>query len=125
LRSEGTPNYWIDQDGSVRQFVADDRAGDVLGLAIYERRRKNIDRLAISIYLERPEDHDHSDAQIAALHSLLDDLFKRHKLDEAALATILPDTEGRRRVYAYLPPAPAIETGGDVLGAAPDPAAEL
>lgn len=119
------PNYWIDRDGTVLQLVADERAGEALGLAVYERRRKNIDRLALSVALERRERDPSSDLQVAALHRLLDELYARHGLDESALATILPDEEGRPRVYAYLPPAPAIEETGDVLGAAPDPAAEL
>jgi hypothetical protein len=119
------PNYAVDMFGTVRQHVADERAGGILGRAVYERRLKNIDRLALSVSLERAEGQELSDMQVAALHSLLAELYQRHGLDEAALATILPDEEGRPRVYAYLPPAPALEESGAVLGAAADPAVEL
>jgi len=119
------PNYRIDQDGTVRQFLGDTRAGSVLGRAIYEQRRKNIDRLAVSVELERKAGRDYSAPQVDALHGLLAELYERHRLDETALATILPDERGRPRVISYLPPAPAIEDTGDLLGAGADPAAEL
>lgn len=122
---ENLPNYMVDQDGSVRQFVDDSRAGGALGIAILGKRRRNIDRIAISVLLERSADGYYSDMQVGALHSLLDELRERHELDDESLATIEPDSEGRARVYAYLPPPPPLEDSGDLLGAAPDPAAEL
>ena len=118
------PNYYIDQAGFIRQFVADARAGNILELAIHRARRRNIDRISLSVLLERPAGADYSDGQVEALHRLLDFLLHLHKLPEAALATILPDDEGRPRVFPYLPP-PTSVVSGDLLGAALDPAQEL
>jgi hypothetical protein len=120
-----SPNYAIDQLGAVRQFVADERAGAALGLAIYDSRRRNLDRIAVSVRMLRPVGADYSDAQIAALHELLGLLQKRHRLDLGALATILPDDEGRPRVFPYLPPPPPVELEGVPLGAGYDPAQQL
>jgi hypothetical protein len=119
------PNYAIDQLGAVRQFVADERAGDALGLAIYDSRRRNLDRIAVSVRMLRPVGADYSDMQIAALHRLLALLEERHGLGLDALATILPDDEGRPRVFPYLPPPPAVELEGLPLGGALDPAQQL
>ncbi|NJN19522.1 MAG: N-acetylmuramoyl-L-alanine amidase [Oscillochloris sp.] len=121
------PNYWIDSDGSTRQFVADDRAGNGLEIAIYQKRRRNIDRIAISVLLERREGFDYSDAQIRALHGLLDQVMNRHGLADSALATVMPDDEDRKRVYPYLPPPPPLpeDMTGDLLGAGVSPEQEL
>lgn len=121
------PNYFIDQDGAVYQFVADRRAGNGLELAIREGRRRNIDRIAVAIRLQRAEGEEYSDPQIAAVHRLLPTLFNRHGLDESSLATIAADEEGRARVFPYLPPAPPVdvEDAGGLLGAGMDPAQEL
>ncbi|NTU81071.1 MAG: M15 family peptidase, partial [Chloroflexales bacterium] len=118
------PNYYIDQSGYIRQFVADARAGNGLELATYKGRRRNIDRLSLSVRLERPAGSDYSSAQTDALHRLLPFLLGQHGLDEGGLATILPDDQGRPRVFPYLPPPTSMDTG-DLLGAGLDPAQEL
>ncbi|WP_129630244.1 M15 family metallopeptidase [Candidatus Oscillochloris fontis] len=112
------PNYHVDPMGTIRMLVAEERAGDVLGLAIYNKRRYNIDRIGISIMLQCYEAGDYSDEQRTALSGLLDDISARHKLDENAMVRILPDTKGRPRVTPSLPPAPSA-VSGDMLGAAP------
>lgn len=119
------PNYYIDQTGYIRQFVADARAGNGLELAIFEGRRRNIDRLSISVRLERPAEYDHSDIQVEAIHRLLGFLLDLHKLPESALATTLADDDGRPRVFPYLPPPTAVELEGGLLGAGLDPAQQL
>jgi hypothetical protein len=119
------PNYYVDQSGLIRQFVDDARAGNGLELAIHAGRRRNIDRLSLSVRLERPVDGDYSDPQVAALHRLLELLCERHGLGEGDLAVVLPDDEGRPRLYPYLPPPPPVELDGGLLGAAPDPAQQL
>ena len=118
------PNYYIDQSGAIRQFVADARAGNSLALAIYQEHRRNVDRISLSIRLERPATTEYSTAQIDALHRLLAFLSERHQLDARRLATILPSGDGRLRVCNYVPPATSVETG-DLLGAGFDPAVEL
>lgn len=122
--SAAPPNYYIDRAGSIRQLVADARAGRSLALAIHRGRRRNLDRISLSVLLERPEGDDYSDGQVAALHRLLAFLRDQHGLPEEALATILPDDKGRPRVFPYLPPPTSVTTG-EVLGAALDPAQEL
>lgn len=119
------PNYYIDQTGYIRQFVADERAGNGIELAIYKGRRRNIDRLSLSVRLERPEGYDYSDMQVEAIHRLLGFLMDLHKLGDAELATILPDDEGRPRVFPYLPPPSSVEVDGGLLGAGLDPAQQL
>lgn len=122
------PHYYIDQIGTIRQFVDEKRAGQGLGLAIYKQRRHNIDRISVHIRLERPAGYDYSDMQAAALHRLLPGLLARHGLGDADMAMIAADSKGRSRVYAYIPPAPPIEGEGDAfgaLGAGMDPNQEL
>jgi hypothetical protein len=124
-RAPVIPNYYIDQTGFIRQFVADERAGEGLELAIFERRRRNVDRISISVRLERAAGADYSDPQVAALHRLLEFLLYRHGLQPEALATILPDDLGRPRVFPYLPPPTPVELGGELLGAGLDPQQQL
>ncbi len=119
------PNYAIDQLGAVRQFVADERAGTALGLAICDSRRRNIDRIAVSVRLLRPQGADYSDMQVDALHRLLQLLQERHSLGLDALATILPDDEGRPRIFPYLPPPPPVPLEAMPFGAGLDPDQQL
>ncbi len=119
------PNYYVGQSGVVWQFVDDARAGNGLELAIFQARRRNIDRISLSVRLERPAGEEYSNQQVAALHGLLELLMGRHGLSISDLATILPDDAGRPRVYPYLPPPLSVEDSGDLLGAALDPAQEL
>lgn len=119
------PNYYIDQSGYIRQFVDDGRAGNGLELAIFEGRRRNIDRLSLSVRLERPADGDYSDLQVAAIQRLVEFLGYRHKLGLGELATILPDEQGRPRIYPYLPPPAPVELDGGLLGAGLDPTQQL
>jgi hypothetical protein len=119
------PNFYIDQSGYIRKFVDESRAGNGLELAIYHSRRRNIDRISLSVRLERPEGTDYSDMQVAALNRLLAFLLDQHRLGVADLATIMPDDEGRPRVFPYLPPPDAVEVDGSLLGAGLDPAQQL
>jgi hypothetical protein len=113
------PHYHVAHDGTVRQFVADDRAGRGLGLAIYKGRWRNIDRIALSVRLELPAGGDYTDGQLQVLQRVLTGLMERHTLDETALSVISPDAAGRLRVHPYLPPPPPLESEGGLLGAAP------
>jgi hypothetical protein len=115
------PNYYVDQTGYVRQFVADERAGNGLELAVYKRRRRNIDRVSLSISLELPPGAIYGDAQVIALHRLVERLREAHGLPPESVAAILPDARGVLRVtpIALPPPPPVIEEGG-LLGSAPD-----
>ncbi len=113
------PHYHVAQDGTVRRFVADDRAGHGLGLAIYNSRWRNIDRIALSVRVELPAGGDYTDRQLQALQRVISGLLARHNLDETALGMIAPDAERRLRIHLYLPPPPPLESQGDLLGAAP------
>lgn len=124
-RAPVVPNYYVDQTGFIRQFVVDERAGNGLELAIFGGRRRNVDRLSIGVRLERAPGADYSDLQVAAIHRLLEFLLYRHGMEADALATILPDDEGRPRVYPYVPPPLPVELGGDLLGAGLDPNQQL
>lgn len=118
------PNYYIDQIGFIRQFVDDARAGKNLGPVIYRGRRYNLDRISLSVRLERPDGLDYSDAQVAAIHRLIAFLLDLHRLDEKRLSTILPDEQERPRLFPYIPP-PTSQTSGDLLGGGLTPEQEL
>jgi len=113
------PNYYLDQMGSIQLLVDEDRAGKTLGTAIYNKRRCNIDRIAISIVLQRYADGDYSDDQLSALSRLVADISARQGLDDTALTRILPDAKGKLRVTPSLPPAPSAAGKAGQLGAAP------
>ncbi len=117
--AQGLPNYHVDQFGTIRQIVDEGRAGDVLGIAIYNKRRHNIDRIGISILLQRPDDGDYSDDQLVALSRLLSDIRARRSLADSALARLIPGADGKHRVRHSLPPAPSVVSDGGLLGAAP------
>lgn len=119
------PNYYLVQRGAVFQMVADARAGDCLGLAIYCGRRHNLDRIALSVCIERPAGADYSDAQLSALDRLITQLSERYRLAPSALAILMPDELGRSRAYPYLPPPPPLVGDDGILGGALDPAQEL
>ena len=116
------PNYYLDQSGHIRQFVADTRAGNGLALAIYQGHRRNLDRLSLCLRLERPAGTAYSFAQIEALHRLLTVLSAQYQLDDSALVTITTDAAGQARVVPHLPPGPSLN---QILGAGLDPAQEL
>ncbi len=118
--AEVVPNYYIDQMGYIRQFVADERAGNGLELALYKTRRRNIDRIAISILLELPTGATYADAQVFALHRLVEHLSATHKLGAEATAGILIDGQDRRAVITIALPPPPVEDTSGLLGAAPD-----
>jgi hypothetical protein len=113
------PNYHVDQMGTISQLVDEGRAGDTLGVAIYSKRRHNIDRIAVSILLQRYEGGDYGDDQLKSLSSLIADISARHKLGDEALVRVLPDKQGKARVTPSLPPAPGVAAEGGLLGAAP------
>jgi hypothetical protein len=116
----GAPvNYYIDQFGTVNQLVDEDRAGDALGLAIYKKRRYNIDRIAISVMLQRPEGGDYGDDQLRLLHTLVTGMVTRYSLGDEAMVRLLPDDKGKIRVTTSLPPPPSAIDSGGLLGAAP------
>ncbi|MEI7772737.1 MAG: M15 family peptidase, partial [Chloroflexales bacterium] len=117
--AEGPPNYHVDQFGTIRQVVDEGRAGGALGLAIYKQRRHNIDRIGISVLLQRPDEGDYSDDQLRALSRLLADISARRRLGDSALARLSPAADGKLRVTPALPPPPPVVSGDDLLGAAP------
>ncbi|MBX0331546.1 N-acetylmuramoyl-L-alanine amidase, partial [Oscillochloris sp. ZM17-4] len=83
------PNYHIDTMGTISQLVDEARAGDALGLAIYNSRRHNINRIAVSIMLQRYEGIDYGDDQLTALSRLIAGVMARHGLGDDALVRIL------------------------------------
>lgn len=115
--TQGLPNYHVDQFGIIRQIVDEDRAGDVLGIAIYNKRRHNIDRIGISILLQRLDESGYSNDQITSLNGLLADIRARRSLKISALARLIPGADGKQRVRPSLPPAPPVASG--IFGAAP------
>src|SRR5262245_57693239 len=72
------PHYAIDACGAVTQLVPESRAARHSGSARWNRRRRNIDRISIGIALERRPDAPYSDAQLVALHRLLDQIEQRY-----------------------------------------------
>ncbi|NTV63160.1 MAG: M15 family metallopeptidase [Oscillochloris sp.] len=113
------PHYYIDQMGSIKQLVSENRAGTTLGQAIYKKRRVNVDRIAISVILELPSGADYSDPQLTALSQLVSSVSTRQQLGDTALVRILPDATGKLRVTPSLPPAPAALDETSLFGAAP------
>jgi len=117
------PHYAIDACGAVTQLVPESRAAQHSGSARWNRRRRNIDRISIGIVLERRPDAPYSDAQLVALHRLLDQIEKRYTLTDSAIVRWGPtDTPGEGKLTHTLPPlplleAPPVSAGPLVLGA--------
>lgn len=101
------PHYYVGQDGQVHQLLAD-QCSATLAHVIYQRRRRNLNPLALAVALERPEHAEYREAQLLALDALLAQLLERHQLSLRALTTILADAQGRLRLYPYLPPPPPL-----------------
>ncbi len=118
------PNYALDRSGRVFQLVADTRAGSALGVAIHAGRRRQLDRIALSVCLE-PHPDGPSEPQIESLHRLLHTLLARHGLGQHALVTLGRTPAGNWRVVPYLPPAPAVAEEWLILGGALSPEQEL
>ena len=125
FQTDHRPNYYLDQAGTITQLVVDSRAGTSLGRVLYRGRYHNLDRIAISIQLERRTGTDYSDAQLLALHQLIALLRERHQLSEAALTTLINDPAGRRSAIPYLPPPPPLIDSGSLLGGGLSPDQEL
>jgi hypothetical protein len=120
--SDGAPNYYLDRQGEVSQFVADTRAGSISPV-FYHGRYLNLNRIALSLSLERAHGAEYTPAQLVTLQQLIAHLLTEHQLGHTALATIIADATGCPRLYPYLPPPPPLEQ--EIFGAALDPAQEL
>lgn len=116
--AKGTPNYYIDSLGSVSLVVDEDRAGSLVGVALWNKRRRNIDRISVSIVLEQGFDGSYPEEQINALHTILRQIKKAHKLDDADIITVDPESpKGKPRIINTIPPEPGMGGDGFVLGA--------
>jgi hypothetical protein len=115
------PNYHIDALGTVSEVVDEKRAGGLVGVALWNKRRRNIDRVGISIVLEQGVDGEFTDDQISRLHQLIKKVQKKYKLDDADIVTVDPESpEGKPRIINTIPPAPGLGGDGFVLGSGGD-----
>jgi hypothetical protein len=121
--STAAPHYAIDSAGAITQFVPEARAARHSGTALWNKRRRNIDRISIGIAIERRPDMPASDAQLIALHRLLDQIERRYKLNDTAIMHWTPADAPREGTLTHtLPPlplldAPATRAAPLVLGA--------
>jgi hypothetical protein len=125
--AKSAPHYYVAETGAITQFVRESRAARHSGTATWNKRRRNIDRISIGVTLEHAGGRPHPDAQLIALHRLLDELQQRYKLTDAAIVGWTPsDQPGAGTVANVVPPpppmeAPEIPIGPMVLGEeAPD-----
>jgi hypothetical protein len=125
--AKSAPHYYVAESGAVTQHVRESRAARHSGTATWNKRRRNIDRISIGITLEHAEGRPYSDAQVVAMHALIDALQKRYKLDDTATVSWTPaEKPGTGTVAHLVPPPPPMEVpeipvGPMVLGEeAPD-----
>ena len=109
------PHFYLDRNGQLYQLVATDRAGVGVGRAIWQRRVRNLDRVAIIVGLEASTVTDLSEAQTCILADWLPALVDRHGLSLAEVVMIQPDAAGRKRAFLYLPPSAPVESGEGLL----------
>ncbi len=83
------PHYFVAGDGSVTELVPEQRAAHYVGIATLGKRRRNIDRIALTIVVEQPGKR----AQARNLRALVEDLQQRYELlADAALLRWTPGT---------------------------------
>ncbi|HJZ45827.1 MAG TPA: N-acetylmuramoyl-L-alanine amidase [Roseiflexaceae bacterium] len=111
------PHYFIDTTGQIAQLVPEDRAARHVGKSLWNKRVRNIDRISIGIALEAQAQAGYSARQLAALHWLLDEVERRHKLDDSAIVYFDPRAlNGRGLLTHYLPPPTPPKRQPAVLG---------
>jgi hypothetical protein len=125
--AKSAPHYYVAESGAIVQFVGGERAARHSGTASWNKRRRNIDRISIGIAIEHTEGRPYPDAQLVALHRLIDAVQKRYKLNDAAIAGWTPGGKsGTGTLAGLVPPpppmaVPAVPIGPMVLGEeAPD-----
>jgi hypothetical protein len=126
LDSAGAPHYAIDAAGAIVRFVPEERAARHVGKSLWNKRIRNIDRISIGIALDASAPAGYSARQLAALHWLLDQIERRHGLDDSAIVYFDPRALGGRGLLThYLPPPAPPKARPAVLGIEEDiPAAQ-
>src|SRR5262245_42329576 len=84
------PHYYVAESGAITQLVRESRAARHSGTATWNKRRRNVDRISIGVTLEHAADQQYPDAQLIALHRLLDAIQQRYKLSDAAIVDWTP-----------------------------------
>src|SRR5215212_193608 len=119
-----TPHYYIDAAGAITQLAPEQRAAHHVGRSLWDKRIRNIDRISIGIALEAKAQAGYSARQLAALHWLLDQIERRHQLDDSAIVFFDPQgLNGRGLLTHYLPPPIPPKAAPAVLGIEDDSSA--
>lgn len=122
--SAGAPHYYIDAAGAIAQLVPEERAARHVGKSLWNKRIRNIDRISVGIALEARPTIGYSARQLAALHWLLDQVERRHRLDDYAIVYFDPRALGGRGLLThYLPPPVPPKAAPVVLGVEDDSSA--
>ncbi len=110
-----TPHYYIDAAGQVMQLVDEDRAAHHSGLATWDKRRRNIDRISIGIVVEHTPGMIYTSESLSALYHLIEQLCVRHSLTPDALVFWEAIDQGQEGRYGLLTPItlPPVPTAVD------------
>ena len=106
--SGGAPHFYIAADGTITRMVSERRAAHHTGMAVWNRRTRNIDAISVGVMLEQSLAGD-SAAQLAALHWLIDDLEMFFGLAKAEIVRWRAPQGHQTRGSLFLcapPPAP-------------------
>lgn len=118
------PHYYIDAVGAITQLVPEQRAARHVGMSLWEKRIRNIDRISIGIALEAKAQASYSRRQLTALHWLLDQIEQRHQLEDSAIVFFDPQALDRGGLLTrYLPPPVPTAPAPAVLGVEDDSSA--
>ncbi len=106
------PHYYVDARGDVTAFVPEARAARCSGIALWENRRRDIDRVSVAILAEHTPGTDFAPGQLTALHVLTEAILRRYRLDARALRRWLPGPGPGRTdgvlLSLELPPEPLV-----------------
>src|SRR5262245_20887671 len=115
--AKSAPHYYVAESGAITQLVRESRAARHSGTVTWNKRRRNVDRISIGVTLEHAAGRQYPDAQLIALHRLLDAVQKRYKLSDAAIVRWTPaDHPGTGAVTHVVPPPPPMEAPEVPLG---------
>jgi hypothetical protein len=78
------PHYYVAGDGAIYQLTDDTNAAWHAGMATWNGRRQNINRISVGITAERGV-RGYTDTQLAALGWLIETLCRRHGIGKAAV----------------------------------------